>query len=67
MRAGKGFLQPDKAASFGAELVTLYQITGRERYLKSAIAIADTLADKVQPGMAKNLPGCGGHRSTGVQ
>ena len=28
MRAGKGFLQPDKAASFGAELVVLYKMTG---------------------------------------
>lgn len=26
MRAGKGVLQPDKAASFGVELVTLYNV-----------------------------------------
>ena len=30
MVAGKGYLQPDKAGSFGAELVTLYEITGAE-------------------------------------
>jgi len=28
MRAGKGYLQPDKAGSFGAQLVTAPQITG---------------------------------------
>jgi len=50
MRAGKGFLQPDKAASFGAELVALYKMTGDLRYLHAAASIADTLAAKVQPG-----------------
>ena len=34
MRAGKGYLQPDKAGSFGAQLVTLFQITGEKRYLQ---------------------------------
>ena len=33
MRAGPGFLQPDKAASFGAELIVLYKMTGERRYL----------------------------------
>src|SRR5919112_790624 len=33
MRAGRGFLQPDKAGSFGAELVTLARITGDMKYL----------------------------------
>ena len=33
MRAGPGVLQPDKAGSFGAELLTLYQITRDRRYL----------------------------------
>ncbi|HXI43179.1 MAG TPA: hypothetical protein VNH83_24570 [Bryobacteraceae bacterium] len=56
MRAGKGFLQPDKAASFGAELVVLYKITGNQKYLDSAAAIADTLADKVKPGDGDNSP-----------
>jgi hypothetical protein len=56
MRAGKGFLQPDKAASFGAELVVLYKITGNRKYLDAAVAIADTLADKVKSGDADNSP-----------
>jgi hypothetical protein len=56
MRAGKGFLQPDKAGSFGAELVMLYKKTGNPRYLNAAIKIADTLAAKVTPGDAKNSP-----------
>ena len=36
MRAGRGFLQPDKAGSFGAELVTLAKVTGDTRYLAAA-------------------------------
>src|SRR5690242_5071392 len=56
MRAGKGFLQPDKAASFAAELVVLYKITGNQKYLDAAVAVADTLADKVKPGDADNSP-----------
>jgi len=50
MRAGKGFLQPDKAGSFAAELVALYKITGNPRYLKATVAMADTLASKITPG-----------------
>jgi hypothetical protein len=56
MVAGKGFLQPDKAASFGAELVTLHEITGERRYLEAAIGIADTLARNVTPGDAERSP-----------
>jgi hypothetical protein len=56
MVAGKGFLQPDKAGSFGAELVTLHEITGEPRYLEAAIGIADTLARNVQPGDAARSP-----------
>ncbi|MBI1390514.1 MAG: hypothetical protein GC154_18920 [bacterium] len=56
MRAGKGYLQPDKAGAFGAELVTLYQITLEDRYLDAAIKIADALADKIQPGDASQSP-----------
>jgi len=50
MVIGHGYTQPDKAGSFGAELITLYKITGNERYLQAAIAIADTLAAHTQPG-----------------
>jgi hypothetical protein len=56
MRAGKGTLQPDKAGSFGAELMTLYKMTGNRRYLGAATAIADTLAAKIKPGDADNSP-----------
>jgi len=56
MRAGRGFLQPDKAGSFGAELVVLYKITGDEKYLQAATKIADTLAVKIQKGDAEHSP-----------
>lgn len=56
MRAGKGFLQPDKAASFGAELLVLYKMTGNKKYLDVARAIADSLVPKVKPGDADNSP-----------
>lgn len=56
MRAGAGFLQPDKAASFGDELVTLYKLTGNRRYLEAATKIADTLAEHVIKGDAENSP-----------
>jgi hypothetical protein len=56
MKAGRGFLQPDKAASFGAELIVLYKITGEEKYLDFARKIADTLTDKITPGDANNSP-----------
>jgi hypothetical protein len=56
MRAGKGYLQPDKAGSFGTELVMLYKKTGNPRYLNAAMKIADTLAAKVTPGDAHNSP-----------
>jgi hypothetical protein len=56
MRAGKGFLQPDKAGSFGAELVTLYKITGNGRYLAAATRIADSLASHIKPGDAESSP-----------
>jgi hypothetical protein len=56
MRAGTGFLQPDKAASFGAELVTLYKITGEWRYLGRAVKIADRLVRNVRPGDEADSP-----------
>ncbi|MHB1939132.1 MAG: hypothetical protein ACYCOR_21575 [Acidobacteriaceae bacterium] len=56
MRAGKGYLQPDKAGSFGTELITLYKITGNRRYLDAAVKIADTLAARVTPGDANHSP-----------
>ncbi|HEX8089192.1 MAG TPA: hypothetical protein VF762_10090 [Blastocatellia bacterium] len=56
MKAGRGYLQPDKAASFASELVMLYKLTGARKYLDIAIRVADTLADKVTPGDADNSP-----------
>jgi len=56
MRAGKSFLQPDKAGSFGAELITLYKMTGNERYLNAAVAIADSLAAHIRTGDGENSP-----------
>jgi hypothetical protein len=56
MRAGKGYLQPDKAGEFGAQLVDLYKMTGNGRYLDTAVRIADTLARTVQPGDGTTSP-----------
>lgn len=56
MILGKGYLQPDKAGSFGFELVHLYKKTGDGKYLDAAIKIANTLATKVQPGDNDNSP-----------
>jgi hypothetical protein len=41
--AGVGVLQPDKAGSFGEQLVRLYQVTGDQSYLTAAVNIANTL------------------------
>jgi len=56
MVIGKDFTQPDKAGSFGFELVNLYKMTGNARYLDAAVAIANTLADHVEGGDADNSP-----------
>jgi hypothetical protein len=56
MIIGKGYTQPDKAGSFGLELVHLYKKTGDEKYLNAALKIANTLASKVQPGDADHSP-----------
>lgn len=56
MRAGKDFLQPDKASSFGYQLLVLYKMTGQQSYLAAAQKIADRLAQQVKPGDAENSP-----------
>jgi hypothetical protein len=56
MILGKGYLQPDKAGSFGYELVHLYKKTGDEKYLTAALNIANTLAANVSPGDENHLP-----------
>ena len=56
MILGKKFLQPDKAGSFGYELVHLYKKTGDQKYLDAAIKIANTMAANVHPGDNDNSP-----------
>lgn len=56
MILGKDYLQPDKAGSFGYELVNLYKKTGEEKYLDAAIKIANTLADSVKAGDQDHSP-----------
>ncbi|MDX2195445.1 MAG: hypothetical protein NW207_03420 [Cytophagales bacterium] len=64
MVAGKYFTQPDKAGSFGYELLKLYKMCKQrwyshaheDLYLQYAIQIANTLAQKTTPGNADNSP-----------
>jgi hypothetical protein len=64
MVIGPGFTQPDKAGSFGLELVKLYKMTNTttypnitdKRYLDAAVKIANTLADKMTEGDNNNSP-----------
>jgi hypothetical protein len=56
LQGGKNFFQPDKAALFAAELIDLYKITGSRKYLDAATMIANTLADKIEPGDGENSP-----------
>jgi hypothetical protein len=56
MIIGKGYTQPDKAGSFGRELVHLYKKTGDQKYLDAAVIIANTLASKCRPGDADHSP-----------
>lgn len=62
MRSGKGVLQPDKAGSFGLELVHLYKMSpgynvGENKlYIEAAIKIASTLAANVKEGNINYSP-----------
>ncbi|MGL6267989.1 MAG: hypothetical protein ACRC2O_08680, partial [Chitinophagaceae bacterium] len=64
MVIGKDITQPDKAGSFGIELLYLYKMMSKERYphatdkryIQAAIAIANTLANHVQDGDDNNSP-----------
>ena len=56
MRAGKGFVQPDKTASFAAELIVLYKATTNPKYFDAATRIADTLTSRIQPGDGERSP-----------
>lgn len=56
MVLGKGYTQPDKAGSFGYELVNLYKMTGDKKYLNAAVEIANTLSAKTNEGDSLNSP-----------
>lgn len=56
MIIGKGYTQPDKAGSFGIELVYLYKMTKKKAYLDAAVAIANTLSAKTVAGDQDHSP-----------
>lgn len=56
MKAGKDVTQPDKAGSFGLELVHIYKIKEDEVYLDAAVKIANTLASHVTKGDLDHSP-----------
>ncbi len=62
MRSGKDVVQPDKAGSFGLELVHSYKmssgynISENKLYLDAAIAIANTLAKNIKEGSINYSP-----------
>ena len=56
MVLGKGYTQPDKAGSFGWELVKLYKMTGNSNYLEAAVNIANTLASHTKVGDQDHSP-----------
>jgi hypothetical protein len=56
MVIGQGYAQPDKAGSFGLELINMFKMTGKENYLSAAIAIANTLSMHIIDGDEDNSP-----------
>ncbi len=56
MRSGRGVAQPDKAGSFGLELVHAYKIKNEPLFLDAAVKIANTLAANVKTGTEKHSP-----------
>ncbi len=65
MILGKDYTQPDKAGSFGLELIHLYKVVENERfpnhpsdkrYLESAIQIANTLIKHIKKGDSVHSP-----------
>lgn len=60
MMLGKGYLQPDKAASFAYELLKFalsYQSTmKKDAYIQAVIKIADCLAERCTAGDAEHSP-----------
>jgi hypothetical protein len=56
MRNGKGITQPDKAGSFGYELINLFKIAGEQKYLDAAIKVAGTLSEHIIKGDSLRSP-----------
>jgi hypothetical protein len=62
MRNGKDIAQPDKAGSFGLELVHLYKISSgynvgeNKNYLDAAVKIANTLSEHIKDGNLNYSP-----------
>ncbi len=56
MRSGKDVSQPDKAGSFGLELVHVYKIKSDPVFLDAAVKIANTLAANVKTGNNEHSP-----------
>jgi len=56
MILGKGYTQPDKAGSFGSELVNIYKQTGKEIYLEAAVNIANSLSEHMVAGDGGHSP-----------
>lgn len=53
---GEHIAQPDKAGSFGYELLNLYKMTANDRYLQAAVKIANTLAQFTEVGDEDTSP-----------
>ena len=56
MRSGRDILQPDKAGSFGLELVHLYKVSENKLYLDAAVKIANTLSSHIKEGNINYSP-----------
>jgi hypothetical protein len=56
MRNGKDVAQPDKAGSFGLELVHTFKIKNDPVFLNAAVKIANTLAANVKTGTEDHSP-----------
>ena len=56
MVIGKDYTQPDKAGSFGDELLTMYKIVQNPQYLDAAVNIANTLAGHTKKGDENHSP-----------
>jgi hypothetical protein len=56
MRSGRDVAQPDKAGSFGLELVHVYKISENKFYLDAAVKIANTLAFHIREGNINYSP-----------